>query len=138
MSSTRSKRKPITGSHRRRVTSTSSPNGSESRKRTRAVELTPSGGNVFADIGFPHAEQVLFKADLAIAIGDVIRRRRLTQSAAGKIVGIDQPKVSALLSGDTRGFSADRLIKILTRLGQDVEIRVLKSRRGTGRVHVAA
>jgi predicted XRE-type DNA-binding protein len=100
--------------------------------------VTPSTGNIFADIGFPDAEEVLFKADLAIAIGDVIRKRRLSQSSAAEIVGIDQPKVSALMSGDTRGFSADRLIKILTRLGQDVEIRVHNSRRGKGRVRVAA
>jgi predicted XRE-type DNA-binding protein len=100
--------------------------------------VTLSSGNVFADIGVPRAEEVLFKADLAIAIGDVVRRRRLTQGTAARIVGIDQPKVSALLSGDTRGFSADRLIKILTRLGQDVEIRVHKSRTGKGRVRVAA
>jgi predicted XRE-type DNA-binding protein len=100
--------------------------------------VTPSSGNVFADIGVPRAEAILFKADLAIAIGDVIRRRKLTQGAAAEIVGIDQPKVSTLLSGDTRGFSADRLIKILTRLGQDVEIRVHNSRTGKGRVRVAA
>jgi predicted XRE-type DNA-binding protein len=100
--------------------------------------VTLSSGNIFADIGVPNAEEVLFKADLAIVITDVIQRRRLLQSLAAEIVGIDQPKVSALMSGDTRGFSADRLIKILTRLGQDVEIRVHNSRRGKGRVRVAA
>jgi predicted XRE-type DNA-binding protein len=100
--------------------------------------VTPSSGNVFADIGVPRAEAILFKADLAIAIGDVIRRRKLTQGVAAEIVGIDQAKVSTLLSGDTRGFSADRLIKILTRLGQDVEIRVHNSRTDKGRIRVAA
>ena len=100
--------------------------------------MTPSSGNIFADIGVPHAEEVLFKADLAIAVGDVIRRRRLTQGSAAAIIGIDQPKVSALMSGDTRGFSADRLIKILTRQGQDVEIRVRNARAAKGRVRVAA
>ncbi len=97
-----------------------------------------SGGNVFADIGLPNADEVLFKADLAIAIGGIIARRRLAQSRAAEIVGIDQPKVSALVSGDTRGFSAERLIKILTKLGQDVDIRVHDSRKTKGRVRVAA
>lgn len=100
--------------------------------------MTISSGNVFADIGLPNPEELLFKADLAIAIGAIIQRRRLSQSSAAEIIGIDQPKVSALMSGDTRGFSADRLIKILTRLGQDVEIRVHNSRKAKGRVRVAA
>lgn len=97
-----------------------------------------SSGNVFADMGLPNAEEVLFKADLVIAIAEIIHKRRLSQGAAAKIVGIDQPKVSALLSGDTRGFSADRLMRILTKLGRDVEIRVLKSKKSIGRVRVAA
>lgn len=100
--------------------------------------MTMSSGNVFADIGLSNAEEPLFKADLAIAITGIIQRRRLSQSSAAVIVGIDQPKVSALMSGDTRGFSADRLMKILTRLGQDVEIHVRNSRKAKGRVRVAA
>ncbi len=95
-------------------------------------------GNVFADMGLRNAEELLFKADLAIAIGRIIDKRRLSQNVAADIVGLDQPKVSALMSGDTRGFSTDRLIKILTRLGQDVEIHVSKSRKTKGRVRVAA
>ena len=95
-------------------------------------------GNVFADMGLHNAEELLFKADLVIAIGRIIEKRHLSQSGAAEIVGIDQPKISALMSGDTRGFSHDRLIKILTRLGQDIEIRVLDSRRTRGRVRVAA
>jgi len=95
-------------------------------------------GNVFADMGLPNAEELLFKADLVIAIGRIIEKRHLSQSGAAELVGIDQPKVSALMSGDTRGFSTDRLIKILTRLGQDIEIRVLDSRKTKGRVRVAA
>lgn len=102
------------------------------------TELKMSGGNVFADMGLPNAAEALFKADLVIAIARVIEARRLLQSRAAKMIGIDQPKVSALLSGDTRGFSAARLIKILTRLGQDVEIRVRNARGAKGRVSVAA
>ena len=81
---------------------------------------------------------MLFKADLAIAIAHAIERHKLTQNRAATLAGIDQPKVSALLSGDTRGFSVDRLLKILTRLGQDVEIRVRDAKSPRGRVRVAA
>jgi predicted XRE-type DNA-binding protein len=95
-------------------------------------------GNVFADMGLRNAEELLFKADLVIAIGRIIEKRELSQSSAAEVVGVDQPKISALLSGDTRGFSTDRLIKILTRLGQDIEIHVSDSRKTRGRVRVAA
>jgi predicted XRE-type DNA-binding protein len=112
---------------------------SGSRKRSQGKpDATWTSGNIFKDIDVPNADEVLFKVDLAIAIGDVLRRRRLTQRSAAEIARIDQPKISALLSGDIRGFSADRLIKILTRLGQDVEIRVRISKSGKGRARVAA
>ena len=97
-----------------------------------------SSGNVFADIGLPNAAELLFKADLVIAIGRVIEERGLSQRQAAEIVGLDQPKVSALMSGDTRRFSTDRLLKVLTCLGQDIDIRVHTSKKSRGRVRVAA
>ena len=97
-----------------------------------------SSGNVFADIGLPNPDEVLFKAELVMAISEIVRKRSMSQSSAAKLMGIDQPKVSTLMTGDTRGFSADRLIRMLTRLGQDVEIRVRNSRNARGRVSVAA
>lgn len=102
------------------------------------VEITPSSGNVFADMGMPNAEEMLFKADLAIAIDRVVRKSRLSQSAAAALAGIAQPKMSLILSGDLRGFSVERLIKVLLRLGQDVQIRIRRSKRPKGRVRVAA
>jgi len=53
-------------------------------------------------------------------------------------MGIDQPKVSALLNGRLANFSSGRLMRLLTTLGQDVEI-VIKAkprRRQRGRVRV--
>jgi len=100
--------------------------------------VTWSTGNVFADMGLSNAGELLFKADLAIAVGRAIERRRLSQSRAAALVGVDQPKISALVNGDTRGFSVDRLLKILTRLGQDIDIRVHEAKNARGRVRVAA
>jgi predicted XRE-type DNA-binding protein len=102
------------------------------------IEMKTGTGNVFADMGLRNAEELLFKADLVIAIGRIIEKRQLSQNRAAEVVGVDQPKISALLSGDTRGFSTDRLIKILTRLGQNIEIHVSDSRKAKGRVRVAA
>jgi predicted XRE-type DNA-binding protein len=119
------------------MSSTSASGDSASQKRSRVnVDVTMSSGNIFADIGLPNAEELLFKADLVTAISAVIQRRRLSQSSVAKIVRIDQPKVIALLSGDTRGFSASRLIRILSRLGQNIEIRVRDSKKAKGRIRV--
>ena len=86
------------------------------------ISVTPSSGNVFADLGFAEPEKELMKSELASQIRQVIRRRRLTQVAAAALMGIDQPQVSALLNGRLANFSTDRLMRLLTALGQDVEI----------------
>ena len=65
----------------------------------RNIRVEESSGNVFADMGLPEAEEELAKAQLASHIRQVIRRQRLTQVAAVARMGIDQPKVSALLNG---------------------------------------
>lgn len=59
-------------------------------------------GNVFVDMGLPEPDGDLLKAQLASHIRAVIKRRRLTQSAAAALMEIDQPKVSALLNGRSR------------------------------------
>jgi predicted XRE-type DNA-binding protein len=100
------------------------------RKRDSEIAVTASSGNVFADIGLPEPEEELAKAQLASCIRQVIRRRRLTQVAAASRMGIDQPKVSAILNGKLANFSADRLMRLLTGLGQDVEIRIKATPRG--------
>jgi predicted XRE-type DNA-binding protein len=60
------------------------------------IPVTPSSGNVFADLGFAEPEEELAKAQLASHIRRIIRRRRLTQVAAAELMGIDQPKVSGI------------------------------------------
>jgi predicted XRE-type DNA-binding protein len=91
-----------------------------------------SSGNVFADLRIPNPEQYLAKAELAAKILQIVQRRRLTQTATGKLLGIAQPKVSALLNGRLDGFSSDRLFRFLNALGCDVRITVSQSRRTTG------
>ena len=74
--------------------------------RKSAIAVTASSGNVFADLGFADPDEELAKAQLASHIQDIIKRRRLTQIAAADLMGIDQPKVSALLNGRLTNFSA--------------------------------
>jgi predicted XRE-type DNA-binding protein len=94
-------------------------------KRNR--DYTVSSGNVFADIGLPKPEGAFAKAELAQKIVAIIRDRHLTQVRAAEILGVDQPKISALGSGQLSGFSIERLIRFLVLLGHDVHITV-KSR----------
>lgn len=107
-------------------------------KKRKDEDVINSSGNVFADMGLPDAEGELTKAQLASHIRETIRRRRLTQIAAAALMGIDQPKVSALLNGRLTNFSAERLMKFLAALGQDVEITVRAKPRGRerGRIRV--
>jgi predicted XRE-type DNA-binding protein len=110
------------------------------KKIRRQIPVTPSSGNVFADMGLPEPEEELTKAQLASHIRHLIKRRRLTQVAAAILMGVDQPKVSALLNGRLANFSSERLMRLLTSLGQDVDITIKNKPRGRvlGRIRVVA
>jgi predicted XRE-type DNA-binding protein len=91
-----------------------------------------SSGNVFEDLGLRDPQGRLIKADLALRICQLIAARRLTQTKAAEMMGLDQPKISALRQGKLKGFSAERLFQCLNDLGQEIEITVRPARR-TGR-----
>jgi predicted XRE-type DNA-binding protein len=86
--------------------------------------IVSSTGSVFADLDLPGADDRLAKAELGRQIGAIIRERGLTQKSAAEVLGIDQPKVSALLAGQLAGLSLERLARFLTLLGRDVQIVV--------------
>jgi predicted XRE-type DNA-binding protein/uncharacterized protein (DUF433 family) len=86
--------------------------------------VTVSSGNVYADLGFDDPDLELAKADLAREIVGILEERHLTQKQAAAILGIDQPKVSALVNGRLGVFSTERLMRFLTRLDRDVDITV--------------
>ncbi len=90
----------------------------------RDISVQAGSGNVFADLGRPDAEEALARVRLAQQIAAVIERKDLSQSDAAALMGLDQPKVSALVRGRLSGFSTDRLFRCLMSLGQDVAIVV--------------
>jgi predicted XRE-type DNA-binding protein len=108
------------------------------KKRETDISVTEGSDNVFADMGLPDADEELTKAQLASHIRQVIKRQRLTQVTAAGLMGIDQPKVSALLNGRLANFSSERLMRLLTALGQDVDItvRTKPRNRAQGRIRV--
>ena len=88
------------------------------------IAFEVSCGNIFADIAVDNAEEELTKAELVWEIHHIIKMRQLNQEKAAKIMGINQPKVSALLRRKLSGFSVERLMHFLNMLGQDIDIVV--------------
>jgi len=96
--------------------------------------------NVYTDLGFTNADEMLVKAQLATQIRNIISANQWTQTDACKILDLSQPKLSNLLNGKFRGISETKMLDCLTRLGRDVQI-VIGSDRHTatpGRVSVVA
>jgi predicted XRE-type DNA-binding protein len=99
------------------------------KKAITDLQIEESSGNVFADLGLPNPEECIVKADLALQINKLIKERKLNQTEAADLLGLDQPKISALNRGRLTGFSVERLFKLLSMLDQDIEI-VIKPHRG--------
>lgn len=88
------------------------------RKQESDISVISSSGNVFVDLGFEEPEEELTKAQLASHIRQIIRRKRLSQMAAAALMGIDQPKVSALRDGRLTNFSIDSMMQWFRRVQQ--------------------
>lgn len=99
------------------------------------VKVELSSGNIFADLGFPDAEEHLLKAELMVRIEQLIEKKGWTQAQAAERMKLDQPKVSRLRRGHFRGFSVDRLLTILNRLGHSVEVRISAKERAPEKSH---
>ncbi|MCL4316194.1 MAG: helix-turn-helix domain-containing protein [Gammaproteobacteria bacterium] len=100
--------------------------------------ITRGTTNVFADLGLPEATERQTKTRLALAINDLLKSRKLKQSEASALLGIAQPKVSAIRNYRLDNFSVERLMEMLTALDQDVEITIRpRARKGeSGRISV--
>jgi predicted XRE-type DNA-binding protein len=93
--------------------------------------------SAFHALGLPDADDLVLRAELMRKIAEVVAERGLTQVEAGELMHMDQPRVSALLTGKIVKFSTDRLLRALSDLGQDVELRITPAQGPKGRLHVA-
>jgi len=109
--------------HRRKITRGKSVNG-----RGGSDVITRGGSNVFGDLKLPNPDLALAKAELVQRIRALLEERNLSQTEAGKLLGLDQPKISGLLRGRVEGYTLDRLFRFLNALGQQVEINVRPAR----------
>ena len=110
------------------------------RTSERRERVTRGTGNVFADLGFPDAAEREAKVRLAYALNQVLDGRKVSQADAAKVLGLTQPKVSALRHYKLAGFSVERLMNLLTALDQDVEIVIRQKPRArkVARISVVA
>jgi predicted XRE-type DNA-binding protein len=93
--------------------------------------------NVYADLGFPDADEMLVKAKLASEIRQIIKSWNLTQQRAAEMLGMREPKLAEMLRGNFSGISQTKMIECLNRLGRDVEIVVKQAgRRNVGHTQV--
>src|SRR5919108_2092196 len=111
-----------------------------SRNAQRREAVTRGTGNVFADLGFPDAAERQAKLRLAYALNQVLEERKLSQADAAKVLGVTQPKVSALRHYKVAGFSVERLMNLLTAGGPAVAGVIARKPRSrkTGRISVVA
>ena len=102
--------------------------------------VTRGTANVFADLGFPDAAERQARLRLAFALNQELEVRKISQADAAKVLGVTQPKVSALRRYKLEGFSVERLMNLLTALDQDIEIVIRRKPRSrkTGRISVVA
>jgi predicted XRE-type DNA-binding protein len=111
-----------------------------SRNANREGEIIRGTGNVFADLGYPDAAERNSKLRLAFALNQVLEKRKLSQAEAAEVLGVTQPKVSALRHYKLAGFSVERLMNLLTALDQDIEIVIRQKPRSrrAARISVVA
>lgn len=89
-----------------------------------SMDITRGTSNVFADLGLSDAKERQTKTRLAMALNELIAERKLKQAEASAILGIPQPRVSALVRYKLNDFSVEKLMELLTMLDRDVEILI--------------
>ena len=91
------------------------------------LELEVGSGNVFADLGLEDAPELKLKAAIVSQINSIVHHRHLSQKQAATILGVPQPKISALQNGKLHGFSLEKLLGFMVRLDRNVEIGFKKA-----------
>jgi predicted XRE-type DNA-binding protein len=111
-----------------------------SRNADRDTAVVRGTKNVLADLGYPDAVERQAKLRLAYALNQLLDERKLPQAEAARMLGLTQPKISALRHYKLAGFSVERLMNLLTALDQDVEIVIRRKprTRKAGRISVVA
>ena len=104
------------------------------------TEWVKSSGNIFEDLGFDSAEAEVLKvkAQLKMELEKELSRRKLNQTAAAKLAGVDRPMLNKVMRGKLTGVTIDKMVQMHSRLGKSVEVKVKRQqRRGAERLNAA-
>lgn len=95
------------------------------------TEWVKSSGNVFEDLGFDPAEAEVLKvkAQLKIELEKEVKRRKLNQTAAAKLVGVDRPMLNKVMTGKLTGVTIDKMVQMNSRLGKSVDVTVKRQQK---------
>lgn len=87
-----------------------------------------SSGNIFEDLGFDTAaaEVLKVKTQLKIELEKEVKRRKLSQTAAAKLAGVDRPMFNKVMTGKLTGITIDKIVQMHSRLGKSVDVKVRK------------
>ncbi len=100
------------------------------------IKFSPSSGNIFEDLSFENADEMLAKAELTRQINLIIPQIQLTDEEVAKLLSIEPSQVMELEKGKLLKFSTDDLIRFLKALGKDVEIVVKNTSSFSGKLTV--
>jgi predicted XRE-type DNA-binding protein len=87
-------------------------------------QITRSSGNLWKDLGRADAEEHFAKVKLVAEMSVIAKERELSVRKLAALLETDHGRLSELLRGRVKGYTLDRLIGYLNKLGKDVEIRV--------------
>lgn len=101
------------------------------------TEWVKSSGNVFEDLGFDSAEAEVLKvkAQLKMELEKELIRRKLSQTAAAKLAGVDRPMLNKVMRGKLTGVTIDRMVQMHSRLGKSVDVKVKRQQRRGAPLH---
>jgi predicted XRE-type DNA-binding protein len=87
-------------------------------------ELVRGSGNVFRDMGDANAEVLQLKAILAGKIIEVLDEQKISVRRAHEMTGFAAADFSRVRQAKLQRFTVDRLMQMLAKLNQDVEVSV--------------
>jgi predicted XRE-type DNA-binding protein len=96
----------------------------ESKKSMDRTVFEESSGNIFADLGFDDADEMLMRGKIGIQVVRLLRERNVKQREAAELLGVSQPEVSHLMKGEFQRFSEGKLLTFLKRLDTEITLHI--------------
>ena len=93
------------------------------------IEVEESCGNVYADLGFPDAEEMLLKAKIAGCIDRIVSERKWEPQRAAATLGIPQAEFVEMLRGQFRNLPVSQMLQYLRLLGYSLSFHVIPAQQ---------